>query len=188
MNQRCIDKINKEIVPILASFPDRYKNVHLKENFHLLCYYHCVNCLPKNKHNAFINKCIKCVKSKKDYYREIEAYKTLRREYDARGYIYYYRENFVEEFKKIAKKYSIKNKKSSCPITNKTRQMKELTKYLEQNNLNMNEHLIKLNAGIVVQFSSRTLAIQKFMGDCLDDFLDEKKIEDDILRIASQLV
>lgn len=187
MNQHCIDKINKEIVPILASFPDRYKNVHLKENFHLLCYYHCVNCLPKNKHNAFINKCIECVKSKKDYYCELEAYKTLRREYDAKGYTYYYTGKFVEEFKKIAKKYSIQNKKSSCPITKKTRQMKELTKYLVENNLKMNEHLMKLDTGIVVQLTRRQLAIQKFMGDCLDEFIDEQ-IEDDILRVASQLV
>ena len=187
MNQRCIDKINEEIVPILASFPDRYKNVHLKENFHLLCYYHCVNCLPKNKHNAFINKCIECVKSKKDYYRELEAYKTLRRKYDAKGYTYYSRENFVEEFKKIAKKYSIQNKKSSFPITKKTRQMKELTKYLVENNLKMNEHLIKLDTGVVVQLSRRQLAIQQFMGDCLDEFIEEQ-IEDDILRVASQLV
>ena len=47
----------------------------------------------------------------------------------------------------------------------------------------MNEHLIKLDAGIVIQLSR----IQKFMGDCLDEFLSEQ-IEDDILRVASQLV
>ena len=111
----------------------------------------------------------------------------MRREYDAKGYTYYYTGKFVEEFKKIAKKYSIQNKKSSCPITKKTRQMKELTKYLVENNLKMNEHLMKLDAGIVVQLTRRQLAIQKFMGDCLDEFIDEQ-IEDDILRVASQLV
>lgn len=186
MENHCIDKIKKEIIPILKSFPDKYKNSCIPENFHVFCYLHCVDCLRQNEHEAFIDECIECVKSKKDYYCELEAYKTLKREYDVRGYTYYSMENFVEEIKKIDKKYSIQHKKSSCQITMKTRRMKELTKCIVENNLNMNEHLMKLDTGLVVQLTRRQLAIQKFMGDCLDEFLDEQ-IEDDILKVASQL-
>ena len=38
MEQRCIDKIKKEIVPILDSIPTKYENTHPKGNFHLCCY------------------------------------------------------------------------------------------------------------------------------------------------------
>ena len=187
MNQRCIDKINEEIVPILESFSDRYKNSCIPENFHVLCYLHCVECLPKNKHNTFINKCIECVKSKQKYCSELEAYKTLKRQYVSQGYTYYHSETFEEKMKTIFKKHILKKTESSCPIKKKTSQMKELTKYLVENNLKMNEHLMKLDTGLVVQLSKKELEFQQFMGDCLDEFLSEQ-IEEDILKVASQLV
>ena len=117
----------------------------------------------------------------------MEAYKTLKKQYDTKGYTYFYSEIFEEKLKMIAIKYSTQKIKSFCPITNKTIQIKELTKCLRTNNLDMYEHLMKLDKGIVIQISKKELAIQKFMGDCLDEFLDEQ-IEDDILRVASQLV
>lgn len=187
MDQRCIDKIKKEIVPILESIPTKYENIHLKGNFHLICYFYCINRLQKNKHEEFINKCIECVKAKKEFCKELESYEILKREYDVKGYTYYLDEIFKENLKIISKKYNTQKTKDSCPVKKKTRQIKELTKFIHKNNLKMNEHLMKLGTGIVVQIQRRKLLVQKFMGDCLDEFLEEQ-IEEDILKVASQLV
>ena len=187
MEQRCIDKIKKEIVPILDSIPTKYENTHPKGNFHLCCYFHCINHLQKNKHEEFLNKCIECVKFKKEFCNELENYNMLKRKYDVRGYTYYLDEIFKENFKIIFKRHITQKTKDSCPVEKKTRQIKELTEFIHKNNLKMNEHLMKLGARIVVQIPRRKLLLQKFMGDCLDEFLEEQ-IEEDILKVASQLV
>lgn len=188
MYQNCMDKIKKEIVPILGSIPDRYKNSCISENFHIFCYFHCVNNLPKNKHNEFINKCIDCVKVKKEYCNELEAYKFLKQEFINKKYVYYLVENFEKNFKNVSNKYDKNKTKFLCPVDRKRKQMTELKNILRINNLEMKEHLLKLNTGIVVQLTrKRDLEIQKFMVDCLDEFLEEQ-IEEDILKVASQLV
>ena len=183
MDQHCIDKIKKEIRPILRSFPDKYKNRHLPDNFHIICYYHCVNCLPKNKHEEFIDKCIKCVKSKKEYYIELEAYKILEEKYINQMNVYYNKKNFTKNFLIIAKQYGTNKIEFPCVIERKTKQMTELKKHIERFNLQMNEYLVKIEDETFIPSKKRKLSIQKYYGNRLDESL-----EDDILRIASQLV
>ena len=63
----------------------------------------------------------------------------------------------------------------------------ELKNYLTDYNLLMNEHLIKLEYGIVVQLTDYEQEIQEFLGNMLDEFIEEE-IENDILKTATELV
>lgn len=187
MNQHCMNKIGNELIPALSSFSDNYNLIYIGKDLHKKCYNHCINNLPKNKHEEYIDICTNCVKYTHFYLDESLWNRRILQKYKLLGYTYYRGEKLFDSLQNIREKYDNIKKNYNCHIEWKLHKIKELYHYLSDYNLLMNEHLIKLECGIVIQLKDYEKKEQEFLENMLDEFIEEK-IENDILKTATELV
>jgi len=173
-----MNKIGNDLIPALSSFSNNYKLIYIGKDLHKQCYNHCINNLPKNKHEEFIDICTNCVENTKFYLDEAIWNKIIVKQYKLQGYIYYHGEDLLESLQIIRERYDNCKKNYNCQIKWKLHKIIELKNYLTDYNLLMNEHLIKLEYGIVVQMTDYEKEIQEI----------EEEIENDILKTATELV
>ena len=187
MNQHCMNKIGNELIPALSSFSDNYKLIYIGEDLHKQCYNHCVDNLPQNKHEEYIDICTNCVKNTHFYLDESLWNRRILQRYKLLGYSYYRGENLLDSLQNIREKYDNIKKNYNSKVEWKLHKITELKNYLTEYNLLMNEHLIKLEKGIVVQLTDYQKKEQEFYENIFDEFIEEE-IENDILKTASELV
>ena len=183
MNQHCMNKIGNELIPALTSFSDNYKLIYIGEDLHKQCYNHCVDNLPQNKHEEYIDICTNCVKNTHFYLDESLWNRRILQRYKLLGYTYYHGENLLDSLQIIRERYDNIKKNYNCHIEWKLHKITELKNYLTDYNLLMNEHLIKLEYGLVIQLTDYEKEIQEFIEKEI-----EEEIENDILKTATELV
>tara|TARA_B100001063_G_C16777636_1_gene566997 strand:- start:6814 stop:7365 length:552 start_codon:yes stop_codon:yes gene_type:complete len=183
MNQHCINKIGNELIPALKSFSNDYKIIYIGKDLHKQCYNHCVHNLPQHKHEDYIDICTNCVEYTHFYLDEALWNRRILQRYKLLGYSYYRGEDLLENLQIIREKYNNCKRFYNSTIEWKLHKIMELKIYLTEYNLLMNEHLIKLEDGIVVQLTDYEKEIQEFIEKEI-----EKEIENDILKIATELV
>ena len=176
MNQHCMNKIGNELIPALKSFSNDYNLDYIGKDLHKQCYNHCVHNLPQNKHEDYIDICTNCVEYTHYYLDEALWNKLIFQRYKSLGYSYYHGDNLLENLRIIKKSYNNHKKFYKCELEWKLHKIMELQNYLSDYNLLMNEHLIKLECGMVTQLK-----------DYEKEFIEEE-IEDDILKTATELV
>ena len=183
MNQHCMNKIGNELIPALKSFSDNYKLSYIGKDLHKQCYNHCVYNLPQKKHEDYIDICTNCVEYTHFYLDEALWNKRILQRYKLLGYSYFRGENLLENLQIIRERYDEHKRFYKCELEWKLHKIMELKNYLTEYNLSMNEHLIKLESGIVVQLTDYEKEIQEFIEKKL-----EEEIEADILKTATELI
>ena len=184
MDECCIDKIRNELIPAISSFSDEYQSSMIGGNdLHVKCFVHCVQKLSQNKHEGYINKCINFVHYTKLYLDEAIWNKIIVKQYKLQGYTYYHGENLLDTLRLINDNYKLNIDHYKCKMEWKLHKIMELYHYLSDYNLLMNEHLIKLETGIVVQLKDYEKVIEEFIEKKI-----EEEIERDILKTATELL
>tara|TARA_B100000902_G_scaffold196660_1_gene187803 strand:- start:2663 stop:3199 length:537 start_codon:yes stop_codon:yes gene_type:complete len=178
-----MNKIGNELIPALTSFSDNYKLIYIGEDLHKQCYNHCVDNLPQNKHEEYIDICTNCVKNTHFYLDESLWNRRILQRYKLLGYSYYHGENLLDSLQNIRERYDNIKKNYNSTIEWKLHKITELKNYLTDYNLLMNEHLIKLEYGLVIQLTDYEKEIQEFIEKEI-----EEEIENDILKTATELV
>lgn len=184
MDQCCIDKIRNELIPTISSFSDEYKSSMIGgDDFDVKCFVHCVQKLSRNKHEGFIDKCINFIHYTKLYLDEAVWNKTIVKQYKLQGYTYYRGGNLLDTLTLINDNYKLNIHHYKCKMEWKLHKIMELYHYLSYYNLLMNEHLIKLECGIVIQLKDYEKVIEEFIEKKI-----EEEIERDILKKATELL
>ena len=107
-----------------------------------------------------------------NYLDELLWNKCLEKQFELKEFVYYRGENLSSDIEHINKKYE--RMKYSCNLTKELHKSNELFRYMIEYNLLMNENLMGLESGLIKQLSPRIKL--------------EQEIENDILKIATQLV
>tara|TARA_Y100000389_G_scaffold201907_1_gene245793 strand:- start:1340 stop:1927 length:588 start_codon:yes stop_codon:yes gene_type:complete len=171
-----------KINPVLKKFHQKFGYSIIGQDFANECYNDCSSKFnTPNQYNKYAVKCVEYIENYFNYLDELLWNKCLEKQFELKGFVYYRGENLSSDIEHISKKYE--RMKYSCNLTKKLHKSNELFRYMIEYNLLMNENLMCLESGLIEQLSPRI----KLEQEILDNFIEEE-IENDILKIATQLV